>query len=866
MKRLILGVLFLLLAATAAQAQTVPNAAATPFVKLQYLSSTGAPLVGGKIYTYAAGGTTPLDTYTTSCSGVALSMCTTNANPVILDAGGRAAIFLGPSCYKLVAQNSLGTQQWTIDNICDIGLLLTQNFATKVDDKVCHASQYTGTTPDDAGGKIAYCINSVLPSTGGVVDARGIQGAQTWSADPFSGVTKAVELLISGATYGVNAPTTVPTSVQITASEGSVFSVAPGSTLAINGSFQGSMSRHFSGVGKTYLNPGKITVYPEWWGAKADGTVNNSVVSGTDSTLSIQNAVTAVCGNGTTAATGSTIGSHGQFRFLPGLYITSSTITIPPSCYADFGGASAKGTYILAATGTGPALQIQGAFNSVTATRTSSEFDANVVVHDISMGSKVGHAVQVINGYRTKLERIYAFSAGATSNYFDWDGASVIRGDDLYVTGNDTFPGNIFTAPYGFTQGVVGHYITARVDSFGYAGRYNISGEFFFNNLYCEGQQTGDCIYTYVPSGTDFSLFPIFVTGADIAITSGKAAYRQNGKAIAYVSNCYCERANSGTVDVIRIDSDQGAGTVYANNIVGSTARLNFNGDGTNKPSLYSTNSQYSTFVSASAVYGTLSLIGNTFVTDTASAYSTWSGGDKTIMFGNSIGGGTGTSSNSILILGMGQMLPSLTTQGGVEITPAITDTNINVGIKPTGAGSESKLTLWGASDRTNANLFSLGTNVAAANTLYIDSDFTGTGTLSPIALRFARSTKWTFATTGGIFSNGATGGDQGAGTINVSGGLYKNGSAYTNPDYVFEKYYTGQVKKFIANRGAKEYKGLMPLGQLEKTLRKDFALPGVHDTREIFARSDILLEKLEEAFLYIIELNKRVERLEKTR
>jgi hypothetical protein len=49
----------------------------------QFFDNDGVPLAGGKIYTYAAGTTTPLATYT-SRTGL-----TANANPIILDAAGR---------------------------------------------------------------------------------------------------------------------------------------------------------------------------------------------------------------------------------------------------------------------------------------------------------------------------------------------------------------------------------------------------------------------------------------------------------------------------------------------------------------------------------------------------------------------------------------------------------------------------------------------------------------------------------------------------------------------------------------------------------------------------------------------------------
>lgn len=80
----------------------------------QFFDSNGAPLSGGLLYTYAAGTTTPVSTYT-SRSGAAL-----NTNPIVLDAAGRtpAEIWLdGGVLYKFVLKNSAFVQIGSYDNI-----------------------------------------------------------------------------------------------------------------------------------------------------------------------------------------------------------------------------------------------------------------------------------------------------------------------------------------------------------------------------------------------------------------------------------------------------------------------------------------------------------------------------------------------------------------------------------------------------------------------------------------------------------------------------------------------------------------------------------------------------------------------------
>lgn len=93
-----------------------------PVPKAQFLTATGEPLVGGKVYTYAAGTTTPQATYT-SASGVSA-----NTNPIILDARGEADIwYTNGLFYKVVLKDSADSTIWTVDNINISGSMATQN-------------------------------------------------------------------------------------------------------------------------------------------------------------------------------------------------------------------------------------------------------------------------------------------------------------------------------------------------------------------------------------------------------------------------------------------------------------------------------------------------------------------------------------------------------------------------------------------------------------------------------------------------------------------------------------------------------------------------------------------------------------------
>ena len=82
-----------------------------PQPKLQFFDANGAPLSGGKLYTYQAGTTTPLASYTNYSGGTA------NANPVILDSRGEASVWLGTGQYKMTLKTSTDVDVWTVDNL-----------------------------------------------------------------------------------------------------------------------------------------------------------------------------------------------------------------------------------------------------------------------------------------------------------------------------------------------------------------------------------------------------------------------------------------------------------------------------------------------------------------------------------------------------------------------------------------------------------------------------------------------------------------------------------------------------------------------------------------------------------------------------
>jgi hypothetical protein len=89
----------------------------SPIGNDQQTDANGNPLVGGKIYTYVAGSSTPAATYTDSVSG------TQQANPIILNSLGLPASpiwMTGGVLVKFVIQDAVGVTIRTVDNVSGV--------------------------------------------------------------------------------------------------------------------------------------------------------------------------------------------------------------------------------------------------------------------------------------------------------------------------------------------------------------------------------------------------------------------------------------------------------------------------------------------------------------------------------------------------------------------------------------------------------------------------------------------------------------------------------------------------------------------------------------------------------------------------
>jgi len=94
-------------------------------VGAQFLNNDGTVLAGGKIYTYSAGTTTPLTTYTS------MGGSTAHTNPIILDSGGRVPsgeIWNTSPLYKFVLKTSADVTIATYDNVGNVTNVSVEDF------------------------------------------------------------------------------------------------------------------------------------------------------------------------------------------------------------------------------------------------------------------------------------------------------------------------------------------------------------------------------------------------------------------------------------------------------------------------------------------------------------------------------------------------------------------------------------------------------------------------------------------------------------------------------------------------------------------------------------------------------------------
>jgi hypothetical protein len=174
-------------------------ASLSPSPKLQFFGTDGLPLVGGKLYTYAAGTTTPIATYTDHTAA------NLNTNPVILDSAGQAGVWLTDTItYKYTLTDANDVPLFTVDYVSIP--VTTNSFASPP--AIGSSVPNVGTFTD------LYVVNTLtLESTGAAILNVGTTGERpavpeegmvryNSTTDKFEGYNGAWGALGGGATGG----------------------------------------------------------------------------------------------------------------------------------------------------------------------------------------------------------------------------------------------------------------------------------------------------------------------------------------------------------------------------------------------------------------------------------------------------------------------------------------------------------------------------------------------------------------------------------------------------------------------------------------------------------------------------------------
>lgn len=180
-----------------AQAQQPVAIAPVPYQ--QFFSQSGVPLAGGFVYTYAAGTTTPLVTYSEATGTYP------NTNPIVLNSGGYATIWLTIASYKFCVTDSSNVQQWCVDNINQFGILSGTTFLSPM--------SFNGLVTFNAGAALngTFSGNPIFsgnPSFSGNLDAGSINNILYVDGTKFANIQAAINALPSiGGTVIVPAGT-----------------------------------------------------------------------------------------------------------------------------------------------------------------------------------------------------------------------------------------------------------------------------------------------------------------------------------------------------------------------------------------------------------------------------------------------------------------------------------------------------------------------------------------------------------------------------------------------------------------------------------------------------------------------------------
>lgn len=212
----------------------------TPTAKMQFLKADGTPLVGGKLYTYVAGTTTPQATYTDNTGGSA------NTNPIILDSRGEANVWLGGDIYKFKLADANDVEIWTVDYISAPTSGVSPALSGNVTIDTNSSSPALKITQTGTGYALRVQDSADPDTTATVIDNTGRLGVGTVSPSELVDISGG-NLAFTAAAGTLYAKITPGASVTDIAADGArALSLSTNSTARINITSGGLV-----GIGKT---------------------------------------------------------------------------------------------------------------------------------------------------------------------------------------------------------------------------------------------------------------------------------------------------------------------------------------------------------------------------------------------------------------------------------------------------------------------------------------------------------------------------------------------------------------------------------------------------------------------------------------
>jgi hypothetical protein len=245
----------------------------TPFPRQRFFDADGAPLALGFLYPYAAGTTSPLATYQDSAGG------TPNTHPIALDANGECVLWLGDSgAYDFRLTNAAGVDQPAPGlNVQSVARTISTS-GVSIQNRLASPS-----VEDDGDAMIGW--GAITATVAGVRTRYATLAAAVTAV----GSTKAAIVVRNAVT--VAADTTIPTTCLLHVVDDGLITTNSGITLTINGGLNCPPVQCFTGSGTVAFGERIRNVWPEWWGAVADG---NGSGGGTNNYTAINKAISAI--------------------------------------------------------------------------------------------------------------------------------------------------------------------------------------------------------------------------------------------------------------------------------------------------------------------------------------------------------------------------------------------------------------------------------------------------------------------------------------------------------------------------------------------------------------------------------------------